>query len=442
MNNKKITKIIIGASIALLLVSTLVLIKKTWSATGILRYWCNYNSSCSTITDGCTCPTGTVSPTSCPAGYTAPSGSDASTDCKQNCAASTVSGYSVPALNSGSSTSVSKPPCYRTEGGQYTATATCNDGVVSITNQSALSCFTNYKYTYGSWYENTYGCYYVCVSNVCPAGSIDGYDYPQLAHYGSVGDSKTITGGSCSATIFCADGGVTVQNESCTCNAGYYDNNGTCTTCTAGYYCTGNNVRTECPANMTSSAGSDAQGDCYCKNLTWTSCVYPTCNPAKYTGYKYCNCDGLILVAYPSVNNGCEVSYYHSNEYLKACSTICCGDGSCESAVGETPYNCEADCGYCGDGICSSVISESCSSCPEDCGGCSCYDNYSCDTGETCCGALGTCTSYDYWCDTPETESECYSCGGSWYYSSPGSCCLEGACYGDPYYGYECYAYY
>lgn len=438
MKKKKINKIILGASILLLLVSLSVLINKTWSADSPIgtKYWCEYNTSCGLV-EGCTCPTGTFSPTSCPAGYSSPSGSDASTDCKQNCAASTVSGYSVPALNSGSSTSVSKPPCYRTEGGQYTATATCNDGVVSITNQSALSCFTNFKYTFGSWYEGVYGCYDVCVSDVCVAGTISGYDYPQLSHYGSVGDSKTITGGSCSATIFCADGGVTVQSESCTCNAGYYLSGTSCLTCTSGYYCTGGTTsRTLCPSGMTSWSGADAQTDCFCK-----SSIYPPGDVCgAVSGYDiYYNCDG-------SIANGCEIHRSACNgSSPPSTATVCCGDSNCVSSIGETSSNCIADCGYCGDGTCSSGLGEDCSSCAGDCGACSCYNDYyndDCPAGKTCCGG-GSCSSWStYYCyDTPTNYNQCVNvCYGYWYDSGTGVCCTDGACY-DSGYGAECYYY-
>jgi len=50
-----------------------------------------------------------------------------------------------------------------------------------------------------------------------------------------------------------------------------------------------------------------------------------------------------------------------------------CGDGVCNSAVGETCASCPADCGSCGgcgDGTCNAAGGETCSSCPADCGQC------------------------------------------------------------------------
>src|SRR5680860_1760461 len=181
-----------------------------------------------------------------------------------------------------------------------------------------------------------------------------------------------------------------VYKRQCSCNAGYYDSGGTCVTCTAGYYCTGDNYSTLCPSNMTSSSGSVSQGNCSCVDNSWTSCVYPSCNPPKYTGTKYCNCDDLILVAYPALNNGCEIGYTFSNQYYKECSSICCGDGRCSNY--ESASTCAADCGYCGDGYCTSSLGETCSNCTNDCGGCSCWGDYECDAGQTCEGP-GYCLS-------------------------------------------------
>lgn len=75
------------------------------------------------------------------------------------------------------------------------------------------------------------------------------------------------------------------------------------------------------------------------------------------------------------------------------CSTdvaSCCGNGACDSVLGETDVSCPADCGgSCGDGLCSAL--ETCAGCPSDCpatGGCAAY-----------CG--------DGFCNGTETTSTC-----------------------------------
>lgn len=61
-----------------------------------------------------------------------------------------------------------------------------------------------------------------------------------------------------------------------------------------------------------------------------------------------------------------------------------CGDGWCDGS-NENCWNCSEDCGGCvpcGDGLCNSAIGESCSSCVEDCGSCSSCGNGVCDFDE------------------------------------------------------------
>ncbi len=64
---------------------------------------------------------------------------------------------------------------------------------------------------------------------------------------------------------------------------------------------------------------------------------------------------------------------------LKLCCTAQgagpgCGDGTCDSASGETCSTCSQDCGTCptncGDNICNASIGEDCSTCSQDCGTC------------------------------------------------------------------------
>lgn len=99
---------------------------------------------------------------------------------------------------------------------------------------------------------------------------------------------------------------------------------------------------------------------------------------------------------------------------------VCCGNGTCDSDLGEECIDCPEDCGdCCGDGLCDPEVLETCSSCPWDCGDC-CGDG-TCDTlaGESClsctvdCGACcgnGTCTP-GHGEDCQTCTEDCGECG-------------------------------
>ncbi|TKD13040.1 hypothetical protein [Polyangium fumosum] len=89
---------------------------------------------------------------------------------------------------------------------------------------------------------------------------------------------------------------------------------------------------------------------------------------------------------------GCGDGACNSDETPSSCPSDCkCGDGLCNGS--EWCGSCSQDCGgCCGNGVCNTSVGESCSTCPSDCGG-TCCGNGTCDNGETCgscqqdCGA-------------------------------------------------------
>lgn len=90
-----------------------------------------------------------------------------------------------------------------------------------------------------------------------------------------------------------------------------------------------------------------------------------------------------------------------------------CGDGTCESSLGESCANCETDCGSCcGNAMCEPAFDENCETCAEDCGVCppDCGDG-TCEAGEgescaTCPSDCGGCCG-DSVCDASESCSSC-----------------------------------
>jgi len=199
---------------------------------------------------------------------------------------------------------------------------------------------------------------------------------------------------------------------------------------------------------MHSLAGSTSSFACSCNDDSFASCVYPTCDPDKYTGTKYYDCGWSSIP-----NNGCERAYSYSNEPLKSTSVVCCGDGVCHNSFfggSETYFNCSADCGYCGDGTCQSAdesvsgcptdchgtcgdgicntVYESSSNCYNDCGGASCSDQLDCSgTYGGYCEDMGFdggyCDGGSGYCDGCNVDS--YYCGsmcGTWMVYYYGNC--------------------
>jgi len=170
--------------------------------------------------------------------------------------------------------------------------------------------------------------------------------------------------------------------------------------------------------------------------------------------------NGLLITSGSGPQVVCGDGACSGGENCQTCPAdcgSCCGNLSCDLALGETCSTCPADCGacpVCGDKACSG--GENCATCPGDCGKCpvcgdkacngietcqtcpadcgNCCGNGKCDTvyGETCssctqdCGACPVCG--DKACNGTET---CKSCP-----SDCGNCCGNGKC--DTVYGETC----
>ncbi len=351
--------------------------------------------------------------------------------CSFFCPAGTKDGYVYSSLNNGGSQSVTRSACYRANGGTWTATATCNNSAISISNAN-LVCNSGYLKVGGAWYQENYGCYDACVYATCAAGNVSGYAYDQMNHNDTKQAIKAITNGSCGAKALCNDGTVTISEENCICTEGVYDaNSKACVGCLAdgdcdeGYKCNNKVCEKKCWSLLeTVSAFTYKEGDvlasygCSIK----TAKDNPDCidNPTCPSG---CNDYGPKDVGDTGGKDSCKNSHWHNRDIYR------CGDNSyvnrcygdaCRMTLGYTTasgiVNASGKCVYnyyCGDGICTSSTGEECSSCSQDCGSCV-VSGY--------CG--------DGICNYGEDNGYCYQdCGNSYqnsYYCGDGYCDLSG----------------
>jgi hypothetical protein len=398
-----------------------------YRTTGCIGGSCTYSDSTTTYCDGVSkiCSSGSCITPSCPAGASA-------------------SGYTLSsALPYGSSVAVTKPVGYRSEGGYYSATATCNSGTLSISGQTGPTCYNGYLYTYGAWYQSTYGYYDVCVLATCSAGSSGGYSWSTLNHGSNTGTSRSIANGSCTATLNCTNGTVTVQNESCSCNGGYSWTGSACVDCVddsgcnPGYYCSlsgasfgwcntpsYNNCQKKC-WNLTQTVNSEivlegnntissyVGGSYYFMN---NSCGESSSSDPNYSSYYVTTyvddprCTGAPACPYPCQSGGTSGISYGSGPSGDSCykynglglkywvtrNTYKCwanntitmyyGD-ACAPSNGYTSksgvVNESGYCivpAYCGDWSCNS--NEDCYSCAQDCGECMICGDGQCVSGE------------------------------------------------------------
>ena len=291
---------------------------------------------------------------SCPAGSISPAGSDSLSDCVSNCAATTIDGYDVPAMDNGDSIQITMSTV--ANGSYCMATASCTNGTVSL---YPMACNCNAGY-----YSTTNNSCAPCglSSLYSPGGTIEAcFPIPE-GYYGTGGTSTTRTGYtqcnafSDSCSYYCTSGSryavssgyyVSSYGDTLDCRTASGQSQ-----CYIGTYCISGR-RYYCPDNMTHFIfGSTTISDCSCEALISSDPARPGYN--LYSGYIDCDED---------LSNGCEVYYNYSALAQKPNYEICCGDSYCSSANGENSSNC-SDCGYCGDRLCSP---EERISCPSDC---------------------------------------------------------------------------
>ena len=109
------------------------------------------------------------------------------------------------------------------------------------------------------------------------------------------------------------------------------------------------------------------------------------------------------------------------NEARRIAGVSYCGDGTCNSNLGETTTTCPSDCrpqGYCGDGICDPNLGETTNTCPGDCP-LACGDNFCNVAG----GELQSCPQ-----DCPQNECcvDTNGCPSETPYECGASCCCCG----------------
>eukprot|EP00026_Physarum_polycephalum_P002505 Phypoly_transcript_02512.p1 GENE.Phypoly_transcript_02512~~Phypoly_transcript_02512.p1 ORF type:complete len:910 (+),score=55.06 Phypoly_transcript_02512:331-2730(+) len=193
---------------------------------------------------------------------------------------------------------------------------------------------------------------------------------------------------TCSSDATCTN---TMGSYECTCKSGYSGN---------GYNCTAESadcVRANC-GSFATCVNVSGSYQCICNDGFSRDGLYCTdideCNTGTANCSKFSNCLNWIG------NYSCECyKGYEGDGYF--CAPIC-GNGTCDSQIGENCLTCYSDCKtasckVCGDGYCD-INSENCQSCPNDCGVCSpkiCGGSPQCSGHGTCYNGLCNCN--DYW---------------------------------------------
>ncbi len=127
------------------------------------------------------------------------------------------------------------------------------------------------------------------------------------------------------------------------------------------------------------------------------------------------------------------------DEYCSAEEKICvvstCGDGRCR--FGECSLGCTVDCGIsdcCGNGDCDTAIGETCNTCSVDCGVCPVTPvcgNKVCESGENCYDCSRDCKCVDgEYCSPEEKICVMPTCGDGRCgpYENSMNCCLDCDC--------------
>eukprot|EP00026_Physarum_polycephalum_P000794 Phypoly_transcript_00795.p1 GENE.Phypoly_transcript_00795~~Phypoly_transcript_00795.p1 ORF type:complete len:1302 (-),score=134.46 Phypoly_transcript_00795:84-3989(-) len=227
----------------------------------------------------------------------------------------------------------------------------------------------------GATCNNTIGSY----ECHCKSGYIgDGYNCTDI-------DECTTTN-NCSSLASCQN----IQGSYlCFCNSGYAGN---------GFNCSDIN---ECAGINNCSIGATCNNtigsyECYC-NPGFTGNGYQ-CSDINECLTENGGCDWHVTCTNTLGNRTCsECPKGYSGQGFTGCEALC-GNGSCDSSLGEDCVSCPQDChdstcGVCGDGQCNAP-SENCQNCFEDCVEICSVPCGSCSHG-TC--VLGTCVCSPPW---------------------------------------------
>jgi len=139
------------------------------------------------------------------------------------------------------------------------------------------------------------------------------------------------------------------------------------------------------------------------------------------TGYCNANCyfpaEGDYVITAKIGTSSCTTASVNVNK-----PSASCGDGVCDSDIGESPVTCPADCGslkYCGNGICD--YGESTTTCPDDCG----VAPTTCSDGTR----FSTCSATQpYYCDNGILVNNSKLCGCASGYNAKDDYCVEKTC--------------
>jgi hypothetical protein len=160
---------------------------------------------------------------------------------------------------------------------------------------------------------------------------------------------------------------------------------------------------------------------------------YPSCGD-----FSSCDCSDGSKATLVQDCSGDTVSYKCLDSQVANCCTpgtpSTCGDGTCDTAAGETSTSCASDCGastWCGDGFCNGT--ENSSTCLSDCPVTPYCGDGSCNNGENNASCPGDCPSVgaycgDGFCNGSDTCSNCSADCGACPYCGDGSCAGSETC--------------
>jgi len=196
-----------------------------------------------------------------------------------------------------------------------------------------------------------------CTANVCGDGVAAGTEEC---------DGSDLNGASC-ADVGCASGAPTCLGD-CTLD---YSGCGTCPTCDNDGTCESGEDCNNCSGDCPSFSGGAVCGNDVCETVEGEDCLScpGDCN-GKQNGNpngRYCCGDGDGQFPVGCNDSRCDANG-NTCTSIPAGGSTCCGDLMCEGA--ETSANCAIDCGAdpCGNGLCESGIGEDMCSCAADCG--------------------------------------------------------------------------